>query len=450
MTSRRLRSVLNESLSQSISVSELNRLARQTLERAIPLLWVTGEISNLVRAASGHIYFTLKDETAQVRCVMFRSRANLVPWQIANGQQVEIQALVSIYEARGDFQLNVEALRRGGLGRLYEAFARLRAKLEGEGMFAAERKRPLPVLPRAIGVVTSLQAAALRDVMAACRRRAPHLPLIIFPAPVQGEGAAEKIAQAIAAASESTLCDVLIVARGGGSIEDLWAFNEEVVARAIVASTIPVVSGVGHETDITIADFVADHRAATPTAAAEFATTGWFAAAVELEQLRDELQRQFRRQIETHMQHVDNLGRRLLHPRQRLEKTIMATAHLRLRLDAAVRTELAHQASGLAALRLRLHQQRPNIALAHSVLAANAQRLTQAARTMLVQYHHRMGTAVEAIKLLDPNATLARGYCIVRNAQGRVVTSSTALHPGDEVALQLASGKADARITDTH
>lgn len=446
----RVRSTLRAVSNKALTVTELNRHARQALERALPLLWVTGEISNLVRAASGHIYFTLKDETAQVRCVMFRSRANLVPWQIANGQQVEIQALVSIYEARGDFQLNVEAMRRGGLGRLYEAFARLREKLEGEGMFAAERKRSLPILPRAIGIVTSLQAAALRDVVAACRRRAPHLPLIIFPTPVQGEGAAEKIAQAIAAASASKLCDVLIVARGGGSIEDLWSFNEEIVARAIVACAIPVVSGVGHETDITIADFVADHRAATPTAAAEFATTGWFAATAELGQLRDELQRQFRRQIEARMQQVDNLGRRLLHPRQRLEKITMATEHLRMRLDAAIRHELTYQTGELAALRLRLHQRRPNIALAHSVLAANTQRLAQAARSMLVQQRHRLGNAAEAIKLLDPNATLARGYCIVRNAEGRLVTDSVALHPGDEVALQLASGNADARITGTH
>ncbi|CAG4883866.1 Exodeoxyribonuclease 7 large subunit [Georgfuchsia toluolica] len=432
-----------------LSVTELNRRARQALERALPLLWVTGEISNFVRAASGHLYFTLKDEAAQVRCAMFRSRANLVPWQIVNGQQVEVQALVSVYEARGDFQLNVEAMRRGGLGRLYEVFAKLRAKLEGEGLFAAERKRALPVFPRALGIVTSLQAAALRDIVAACRRRAPHLPLIIFPTPVQGDGAAEQIAQAINAASTTGCCDVLLVARGGGSIEDLWPFNEEVVTRAIAACAIPVISGVGHETDTTIADFVADHRAATPTAAAELATTGWFAAMSELDQLRNELQRHLRRQIEARMQRVDTLSRRLLHPRQRLERIAMANAYLRMRLDAAMRGKLTHHAGNLATMQLRLQRQRPNVALAHSTLAASAQRFVQALHASLGQPRHRLDNAADALKLLDPNATLARGYCIVRDTEGKLVIDSGKLRPGDEVALQFASGDADAQIIRT-
>lgn len=432
-----------------VSVAELNRRARQALERALPLLWVTGEISNLVRAASGHLYFTLKDETAQVRSVMFRSRANLLPWQIANGEQVEIQALVSIYEARGDFQLNVEAMRRGGLGRLYEAFAKLRAMLEGEGLFAAERKRPLPAFPSAIGIVTSLQAAALRDIVATCRRRAPHLPLIIFPTPVQGDGAATQIAQAIHAADASGLCQVLLVARGGGSIEDLWSFNEEGVARAIAACAVPVVSGVGHETDITIADFVADQRAATPTAAAELVSAGWFAAAAEVQQLREALQRQMTRQLEARMQRIDTLSRRLLHPRQQLEKTTMRVAHLRMRLDAAMRNRVNRHDGNLATMRLRLQRQQPNLALVKATLAANAQRLGQAARTSLAQRHHRVAGLAEAIKLLDPNATLSRGYSIIRDAEGRPVTDSARLHVGDDVRLQLAIGTADARITRT-
>lgn len=432
-----------------ITVAELNRRARQTLERALPLLWVTGEISNFVRATSGHVYFTLKDEEAQVRCVMFRSRANLVPWQIANGQQVEIQALVSIYEARGDFQLNVETMRRGGLGRLYEAFAKLCANLEGEGLFAAERKHPLPAFPRAIGIVTSLQAAALRDIVAACRRRAPHLPLIIFPTQVQGDGAAVQIAQAINAASINGCCDVLLIARGGGSIEDLWSFNEEVVARAIAACAIPVVSGIGHETDTTIADFVADQRAATPTAAAELATAGWFAAALELDQLRDKLQRQLRRQIETRMQHIDALSRRLLHPRRQLERITLTTLHMRMRLTAVMRDKLTRYGSRLTTLQLHLQRQRPNISLTHSMLEARAQRLTQAARTSLAQHRHRLDNAAEALKLLDPAATLARGYCIARNSEGKLVIDSGKLLPGDGVALQFANGQADAQIIRT-
>ena len=435
-------------VAETITVTELNRRARQALERALPLLWISGEISNLVRAASGHVYFTLKDEQAQVRCVMFRNRANLVPWQTANGQQVEVQALVSIYEARGDFQLNVESMRRAGLGRLFEAFARLRDKLEGEGLFAAERKRALPAFPRALGIVTSLQAAALRDVIAACRRRAPHLPLIIFPTPVQGEGSAGQIAQAITAASNSSLCELLIVARGGGSIEDLWSFNEEIVARAIAASPIPVVSGVGHETDITIADFVADHRAATPTAAAELATAGWHGAGVELEQLQDRLQAQLQRQIEARMQRVDTLSRRLLHPAQQLEKVALTLTHLRVRLNAVMSGARARESSRVATLQLRLQRQRPDLALTRSMLTAMAKHLIDAAHNMMDRQRNRVGNLGAALKLLDPNATLARGYAIARDADGHLLRSSTQLATGEELRLSFASGWAQAKVTN--
>lgn len=245
-------------------MSALNQLVRKALESSFPLLWVNGEISNLRRPASGHVYFALKDDNAQVDCVMFRGRAQLLPFRLQDGMRIEARALVTLYEARGGFQLNIETLRHAGIGALFEAFARLRGKLESEGLFAAERKLPLPRFPRRIGIVTSLQAAALHDVLAALKRRAPHLPVVIFPTLVQGEGAAEGIAEAIGIAAGRGACDVLIVARGGGSIEDLWAFNEETVARAIDACPIPVITGIGHETDTTIADFVADCRAATP------------------------------------------------------------------------------------------------------------------------------------------------------------------------------------------
>ena len=261
-----------------ISVSELNRLVRAAIEKNLPLTWVNGEISNLRRYDSGHVYFTLKDATAQVDCVMFRHKAQHMDWQPADGMRVEVRALATVYEARGKYQLNIEAMRRAGLGALYEAFERLKARLDAEGLFAEERKREIPAFPRAIGVVTSPQAAALRDVLTTLKRRMPRIPVILYPAPVQGEGAAAKIMQAIATAStraEHDQIDVLIVCRGGGSIEDLWSFNEEVVARAIHACSIPVVTGVGHETDFTIADFVADARAATPTAAGPAVARRW-------------------------------------------------------------------------------------------------------------------------------------------------------------------------------
>src|SRR3990167_2407602 len=250
-------------------VAELNFAIKQLLENNVPLLWIRGEISNLVKAASGHFYFSLKDDQAQVRCVMFRHRNQLLSDSVANGQQVEVLAIVTLYEQRGDFQLTVEQIRPAGLGVLYERFAQLKSKLESEGLFDAASKRPLPSYPRRIGIVTSLQAAALRDVLPPLRLRLPGAPVVLYPTPVQGAGSAEQIAAAIRTASQRAECDVLIVCRGGGSIEDLWAFNEEGVARAIAASAIPVISGIGHETDFTISDFVADQRAATPTAAAQ-------------------------------------------------------------------------------------------------------------------------------------------------------------------------------------
>ncbi len=245
----------------AISVSALNQAAARLLERNFPLTWVSGEVSNFTRAASGHWYFTLKDDAAQVRAVMFRGRAQHVGFTPKNGDKLEVRALVTLYTPRGDFQLNVEAIRRSGTGNLYEAFLKLKDKLNAEGLFSPERKRALPVFPRTIGIVTSPKAAALHDVLTSFARRAPHVKLIVYPTPVQGEGAGQKIAQTLATASRRAECDVLLLCRGGGSLEDLWAFNEEVVARAIVASTIPIICGVGHETDITIADFTADLRA---------------------------------------------------------------------------------------------------------------------------------------------------------------------------------------------
>ena len=252
-----------------ISVSTLNRMARSLLENGLPPQWIGGEISNLTLAASGHAYFSLKDASAQVRCVMFRQRMSRLAFTPREGMQVELRGTVTLYEARGDYQIAVDTMREAGLGRLFEAYDRLRRRLAEEGLFDEAHKRALPPHPRAIGIVTSPAAAALRDVVTTLRRRMPSIPLVLYPTPVQGSDAGRQIAQAIATASRRDEVDVLIVCRGGGSIEDLWAFNEEAVARAIVACRIPVVSGVGHETDTTIADFAADCRAPTPTAAAE-------------------------------------------------------------------------------------------------------------------------------------------------------------------------------------
>lgn len=408
-----------------VSVADLNRHARTVLEREFPLLWVAGEVSNLTRAPSGHYYFTLKDADAQVRCAMFRSRAQLIPWRLENGQQVEVRALVTLYEARGEFQLNVEALRRAGLGRLYETFLRLKERLAAEGLFAETRKRAPPRFPRRLGIVTSPRAAALHDVLAALKRRAPSIPVVIYPTLVQGAEAAGQIADAIRTAGERRECDLLLLVRGGGSLEDLWSFNEEIVARAIVASPIPVVAGVGHETDVTIADLAADCRAATPTAAAEIASAGWFEAATEVMTLATGLRAALRRQLERRMQRLDLLGRRLVHPAERLARSRQRLAHLASRIAAAGDRLVTHRRQRLADLRLRLLHGRPNL---------------DARRT-------RVERLAAGLAALNPRAALARGYALVRTTDGELVRSHRQLAGGMTLDLRFAEGGAEAIVS---
>ena len=401
-----------------LSVSELNRQVRLLLEQRFPLFWVCGEVSNLTRAASGHVYFSLKDAQAQVRCVMFRSRAQSLPWQLENGQQVEAQALVTLYEARGDFQLNVEGMRRAGIGHLYELFVRLREKLAGEGLFDEKNKRSLPRFPRRVGLITSPQAAALRDVIAAFARRAPHVELIIYPTLVQGAEAPAAIVAALAAATARKECDLLLIVRGGGSIEDLWAFNDEAVARAIAAHCAvspaptsagavppapPVITGIGHETDTTIADYVADRRAATPTAAAELASAGWFEASTELAGLTAALRRSMQSALETRMQAVDRLALRLVHPAQRIAAS---RQHIEL---------LTH-------------------------------RLRQAMNKLTTRQRDRLSHCSGALSALSPLATLQRGYSIVRTANGTIVRDAMQLAAGDTLELRFAAGEASAVV----
>jgi exodeoxyribonuclease VII large subunit len=408
-----------------LTVAELNRTARRLLEQQFPLLWVAGEISNLTRAASGHVYFSLKDAQAQVRCVMFRGRAQLLPWKLDNGQQVEAQALVTLYEARGDFQLNVEGMRRAGIGRLYELFLKLREKLAAEGLFAPERKRDLPRYPKRVGIVTSPQAAALRDVIAAFRRRAPHVELVIYPTLVQGAEAPAAIVAALDRAYARAECDLLLVVRGGGSIEDLWAFNDEAVARKLAVSPTPTIAGVGHETDTTIADYIADRRAATPTAAAELASAGWFEAAAEVEAFEDALRATLQSALESRMQALDRLTLRLIHPAQRLAASRQRLEILARRLQAAMQQRMAQQP--------RLDR------LNH--------RLRQAMAAQCARHHQQLSRCQGALNALSPLATLERGYSITRDAQGRIVSDAAQLAAGDELQLQFARGSANARVT---
>ncbi|WP_284155444.1 exodeoxyribonuclease VII large subunit [Sulfuricystis multivorans] len=407
-----------------LTVSELNRAARQLIERHFPLLWVSGEISNLTSAASGHLYFSLKDDRAQVRCVMFRSRAQSLPWRLENGQQVEAQALVTLYEARGEFQLNVEALRRAGLGRLYERFLQLRDKLGREGLLDASRKKPVPAYPRRVGIVTSPQAAALSDVLAAFARRARHVELIVYPTLVQGAEAPAAIVAALSTAYARAECDLLLLVRGGGSLEDLWAFNDETVARQIAAAPMPIIAGIGHETDTTIADLVADQRAATPTAAAELASAGWHAAARELATLVTTLQRTLRTALEGRMQAVDRLALRLIHPAQRLAAGRQRLESLGHRLHAAIERRLAQQ----------------------SRLGSLEHRIRQAINERLSRCQKSLSRCQGALSGLSPLSTLARGYSIVRQVDGAIVRDASHLAPGERIELQFARGSASGRI----
>lgn len=394
---------LSPGRSAVLSVSQLLRGVRDTLERRFPLQWVSGEVSNLRPAASGHLYFTLKDDAAQVDCVMFRSRAAALDWSLANGQRVEARALVTLYEPRGRFQLNVESMRRAGLGPLFERFLRLKEKLEKEGLFDPSAKRELPAYPRQIGVVTSLAAAALRDVLTTLRRRNPAIPVVVYPAPVQGEGAAAKLVRAIVAANRRDECDVLLLVRGGGSIEDLWQFNEEALARAIRASAIPVVVGVGHETDFTIADFAADERAPTPTAAAEMVSPPREALLARVAEDAARLTRETLRRIEYAMQAVDALARRLQHPADRLR---------------ASRQHLGHLAARLAAATVR----------------------------QLDDFRRRVDLAQARLAGLGHDAVLARGYSLTLDAERRVIRDAAAVRDGQRIVTVLARGEIESDV----
>lgn len=387
-----------------LTVSQLLRSVRDTLERRFPLAWISGEVSNLNRAPSGHCYFTLKDRGAQVDCVMFRSRAALLAGGLREGLKVEARVLVTLYEPRGRFQLTVEALRPAGVGPLYERFARLKEALGAEGLFDAAAKRALPEHPRCIGVVTSLAAAALRDVLTTLARRNAAVPVVVYPVPVQGEAAGGRIAAMLARASARAECDVLLLVRGGGSMEDLWAFNDEAVARAIRASRIPVVVGVGHETDFTIADFAADQRAPTPTAAAELAVVSGRELLARTTQCAGRLSREMRRRLQYAMQALDGSARRLVHPAARLRAAGALLEQLRARLAFA----LAH----------RVHRCDAQVARLSASLAG-----------------------------LDPAAVLGRGYSITRDGSGGVLRDPSRLREGDRLVTTLARGEVESRVT---
>lgn len=388
-----------------LTVSRLNALLRELVEDNFMQVWVEGELSNFSIPASGHWYFSLKDADAQVRAVMFRAQNRLLGFTPENGMRVVCRGRVSLYPQRGEIQLIVEGLEPRGVGGLQLAFEQLKNRLAGEGLFAAERKRPLPAFPRVVGVVTSGTGAAIHDIIQVLRRRGAGVHVLLRPVRVQGEGAAAEIATAIAELNRQGEAEVLIVGRGGGSLEDLWAFNEELVARAIHGSKIPVISAVGHEVDHTIADFVADLRAPTPSAAAEMVARG-------------------RLELEGHLD------------------------HLVMRLAAQMRRRVDFGRERLNGLHRRLRSPRESLALARQRQAELARRLSQAMDRRLKERAWRLRTLAERLDDLSPLRTLGRGYAIVTRAAGEVVRDAATLSPGERVSLRFAQGQAEARIEE--
>jgi len=434
----------------AMTVSALNRVVAGSLLRNFPLVRVAGEICNFSRAASGHWYFGLKDAAAQVRCVMFRGRNALVPSPVRDGESVEVLAQVTLYEPRGEFQLVIESLQRGGLGRLYERFVQLRDRLAGAGLFDAAIKRSLPRFPRHIAVVTSLQAAALRDVLVALQRRAPYLQVTVCAAPVQGEGAADRLAAALGTLSARGGVDVVLLVRGGGSLEDLWAFNEEVLARAIRASVIPVVTGIGHESDITIADLAADLRAPTPTAAAELVAPAQRELAERIDANLRLLARRMRATLGQSQQRLDYAQRAAALPGNWLRASATRVADVARRLDSGfnrmrhrVESRYALLAQRATALR-RLPDRR------RTAVTACQQRLQSTVEQGLAERAARLQRLAQGLDHLDPQRVLERGYAIVFDARRHAITEAANVAAGARLGVQLARGALSVDVHATH
>ena len=432
---------------QVITVAELNQSVARLLERSIPLCWISGEISNFTRASSGHWYFTLKDAQAQVRAVMFKSRTLSTDFIPREGEKIEVRATVTLYAPRGDYQLNVEGIRRAGLGNLYEAFLQLKQKLSDAGLFDVQRKQTLPPFPKCIGIVTSPQAAALRDILITLQRRAPHVSVIIYPTPVQGNGAAQKISQAIDLAVSRNECDLLIVARGGGSIEDLWAFNDEYLACTIAKCTIPVIAGIGHETDFTIADFVADVRAPTPTAAAEIAVAARAELLLKLEKNSAQLRRALRYRIDQENQTLDTLSRRLINPLAyiRSERAKLLSLHMQMKHIVSNSHKLAFYQH--AQLKQKLLTHSPDITQKKNLVLQYSRKIQNRTLQFFQTHQHNLNTLQVQLELLNPQRTLERGYAIILDQSGKLMQQPEEFKAPANITVKLAKGKVSLDIS---
>ncbi len=431
------------------SVTRLVREARGVLETNFPSLWVEGELSNLARPASGHLYFSLKDQECQVRCAMFRSRSLALGFQPQNGMHVLVRAKVSLYEGRGEFQLIVEYLEPAGEGALRLAFEQLKRRLAAEGLFAQEHKSPLPAFPNCVGVVTSPTGAAIRDILTVMRRRFPAIPIVVYPVPVQGEGAAGRIAEMLALAERRGECDIVILARGGGSLEDLWPFNEERVARAMFACRIPTVSAVGHEIDYTIADFVADRRAPTPSAAAEMVSPDQGTLIRQLNAKQTELVTRMGHRLSLARHRAEATIARLVHPGQRLHELSQRTDDLTLRMQTAIFSLLNLKATRFQGLASLLRPLSPALRFAAQTgqVGFLQQRLRAAMERQQMAALARINAANRALRAVSPLGTLERGYAIVSRLPERtLVRSVNQAHPGAQIEARLACGYLYCRV----
>jgi len=435
---------------RALTVSELNHQARHLLESSFMQVWVEGELSGFSRPSSGHWYFSLKDQKCQIRCAMFRGANQRIRTLPREGDQIRIRGKVTLYENRGDFQIIVEHLEPAGLGALQQAFEALKARLQSEGLFDPARKKPIPATPRHIGVITSPTGAAIHDILTVLKRRCPAIPITLYPTAVQGQAATADIVQAIDRAQRHGLADVLIIGRGGGSLEDLWCFNEEAVARAIAACPIPTVSAVGHEVDVTIADFVADLRAPTPSAAAEKISPDQQDWLRRLTEQQGRLGQSARRLLQRLDNQLGHLSARLRDPRRELLEKAQRMDELELRLNKAIRNRLDQQKQKTDYLLQRMSAQSPRRTLktASEQTQQLEERLTLAARHLLRQKDERLQHIAQTLHVVSPLATLGRGYAIVRDDQGRIVRKAGDLETGDQITARLGRGSVSAQVTE--
>lgn len=435
---------------RALTVSELNHQARHLLESSFMQVWVEGELSGFSRPSSGHWYFSLKDQKCQIRCAMFRGANQRIRTPPREGDQIRIRGKVTLYENRGDFQIIVEHLEPAGLGALQQAFEALKARLQGEGLFDPARKKPIPATPRHIGVVTSPTGAAIHDILTVLKRRCPAIPVTLYPTAVQGQPATADIVQAIARAQQHGLADVLIIGRGGGSLEDLWCFNEEAVARAIAACPIPTVSAVGHEVDVTIADFVADLRAPTPSAAAEKISPDQQDWLRRLTEQQGRLGQSARRLLQRLDNQLGHLSARLRDPRRELLEKAQRMDELELRLNKAIRDRLDQQKQKTDYLLQRMSAQSPRRTLktVREQTQRLEERLTLATRHQLRQKDERLQHIAQTLHVVSPLATLGRGYAIVKDDNDRIVRKAGDLETGSQITARLGHGSVSARVTE--